>query len=159
MIFSVADSGQSIVFSEAVLRRFTKYRQTQWWHREAGGQLFARLVLPEIVIEEATGPRYSDWRTRHSYPNRCAEQREIAARHRRGLHFVGDWHTHPEDLPLPSLRDEQSMREVFNESDHAMNGFLLTIVGRLDFSKGLAVWLYNGDSKMQLFATCSGSIL
>jgi len=103
MIYPVADSDQRIVFAETVLNRFAKYRQMRWWHREAGGQLFARFALPDIVIAEATGPRRSDWRTRYSYrPNRRAEQREIAARHLLGLHFIGDWHTHPEDLPVPS---------------------------------------------------------
>jgi integrative and conjugative element protein (TIGR02256 family) len=151
MIYPVADSGQRIVFTETVLERFAKYRQTRWWQREAGGQLFARLALPEIVIAEASGPRRSDWRTRHGYrPNRRAEQREIAARHPLGLHFIGDWHTHPEDLPMPSPRDEESMREMFNESDHALNGFVLVIVGRLEFPGGLAVWLYSGKTSMRL---------
>src|SRR5262249_41800499 len=119
--------------------------------REAGGQLFARLALPEIVIVDVTGPRRSDWRARHSYqPNRRVEQREIAERHSLGLHFIGDWHTHPEDLPMPSPRDEESMREMFTESCHALNGFVLAIVGRLPFPEGLAVWLYNGQAKMRL---------
>ena len=75
---------------------FRNHRQLRWWHREAGGQLFARFALPDIVIEKATGPRRSDWRTRYSYrPNRRAEQREIRAHHAQGLHFVGDWHSHP----------------------------------------------------------------
>jgi integrative and conjugative element protein (TIGR02256 family) len=151
MIYRIADSGQRIIFTELVLERFAKYRQTRWWHREAGGQLFARLALPEIVIAEATGPRRSDWRTRYSYqPNRRAEQREITARHPLGLHFIGDWHTHPEDLPVPSPRDEKSMREAFTESHHGLNGFVLAIVGRLAFPEGLAVWLYNGGSKLPL---------
>ena len=151
MIYPVVASGQRIIFTEPVLERFGKYRQTRWWHREGGGQLFARLALPEIVIAEATGPRRSDWRTRYSYqPNRRAEQREIAARHPLGLHFIGDWHTHPEDLPVPSRRDEESMREVFTESEHALNGFVLAIVGRRAFPEGLAVWLYNGGAKLRL---------
>jgi integrative and conjugative element protein (TIGR02256 family) len=151
MIYPVVSSGQRIVFTETVLKRFAKFRQTKWWQREAGGQLFAQVALPEIVIVDATGPRRSDWRTRHSYrPNRRAEQREINERHPRGLHFIGDWHTHPEDLPVPSSRDEQSMHEVFTQSNHALNGFVLVIVGRLSFPQGLAVWLYNGTVRARL---------
>lgn len=93
-VFPIAASGQRLVFSPIVLEHFEKHQQLRWWQREAGGQLFARLALPEILVEEATGPRPSDWRTRYSYrPNRNAEQREIASRHARGLHFIGDWHT------------------------------------------------------------------
>jgi integrative and conjugative element protein (TIGR02256 family) len=151
MIYSIAKSGQRLVFTQPVLECFVKYRQTRWWHREAGGQLFARIALPEILVVEATGPRQSDWRTRYSYiPNRRAEQREIDERHPRGLHFIGDWHTHPEDLPVPSARDEESMREVFVESQHALNGFILMTIGRSDFPEGIAVWMCNGGSKLRL---------
>ena len=34
------------------------------WRTEAGGQLFARFELPDIIVEEATGPRLCDLRTR-----------------------------------------------------------------------------------------------
>jgi integrative and conjugative element protein (TIGR02256 family) len=131
MIYTIGDSGQRIVFSKDVLAHFDKCRQTRWWHREAGGQLFARFELPTITVVEATGPRHGDCRTRYSYhPDREAEQREIVERHAQGLHFIGDWHTHPEDAPTPSWRDEESMREVFTQSEHGLNGFLLVIAGR-----------------------------
>src|ERR1700730_5735407 len=134
MIYPISSSGQRLVFTEPVIERFAKYRQTRWWQREAGGQLFACVALPEILVVEATGPRRSDWRTRYTYiPNRRAEQREINGRHPRGLHFIGDWHTHPEDQPVPSWRDEESIREAFVESEHALNGFILAIVGRNAF--------------------------
>ena len=79
--FPIDASGQRLVFSSAVLEHFAKYRQRRLRQREAGGQLFARLTLPDIIVEEATGPRLSDWRTRTTYrPNRRAEQRETALR-------------------------------------------------------------------------------
>lgn len=155
MIFPIGTSGQRIVFADPVLKHFDTYRQTRWYHREAGGQLFARFDLPEIVIVEATGPRKSDRRYRYSYqPNREAEQREIEERHPHGLHFAGDWHTHPEDIPEPSSRDEESMREVFERSDHRLNGFLLVIVGRRALPAGLGVWLYSDEEKVRLRANC-----
>jgi hypothetical protein len=70
IVFPIGSSGQRLVFSSAVVDHFRNHRQLRWWHREAGGQLFARFALPDIVIEKATGPRRSDWRTRYSYrPN------------------------------------------------------------------------------------------
>jgi hypothetical protein len=71
IVFPIGSSGQRLVFSSAVVDHFRNHRQLRWWHREAGGQLFARFALPDIVIEKATGPRCSDWRTRYSYrPNK-----------------------------------------------------------------------------------------
>ncbi|MEQ1864442.1 MAG: Mov34/MPN/PAD-1 family protein [Micropepsaceae bacterium] len=150
-------SGQRLVFSSAVLEHFDRYRQVRWWQREAGGQLFARIALPEITIEEATGPRRSDRRTRHSYePNRTAEQKEIAGRHARGLHFVGDWHTHAEAVPTPSVRDTTSMRELVANSRHLLNGFVLVIVGTSAVPNGLFVSVVDTGGVHKLERTGGG---
>jgi integrative and conjugative element protein (TIGR02256 family) len=140
IVFPIAESGQRLVFSSSVLEHFEKHQQLRWWQREAGGQLFARLALPDIVVEEATGPRPSDWRTRCSYrPSRSAEQREITRRHGRGLLFIGDWHTHPEAAPMPSKRDIESMHELVEHSEHSLNGFILVIVGTASLPEALYV--------------------
>jgi integrative and conjugative element protein (TIGR02256 family) len=152
MNFPIGGSGQRLVFTTPVIDHFLAHRQTRWWHRESGGQLFARFELPDIIIVEATGPRRSDWRARYSYrPSRRAEQREIIDRHRRGLHFVGDWHTHPEDRPTPSGDDTESMKEMVARSTHSLNAFVLVIVGRLDFPEGLSVRaFYNAELRAAL---------
>jgi integrative and conjugative element protein (TIGR02256 family) len=151
LIYPVSNSGQRVVFSDQVLAHFSKHRQVRWWQREAGGQLFARFDLPNISIVEATGPRPGDRRSRYGYrPDRSAERREIADRHAHGVHFIGDWHTHPEDMPTPSGPDEESTRESFVQSGHSLNAFLLVIVGRLPPPEGLALWIYNGSSRLRL---------
>lgn len=152
--FPIAASGQRLVFSSAVLEHFEKHQQLRWWQREAGGQLFARLALPDILVEEATGPRPSDWRTRYSYrPNRSAEQREIVSRRARGLHFIGDWHTHPEPVPTSSPRDIESMHELVRKSVHAFNGFVLAIVGTDPLPGGLHLSVFDGTDALTLSAS------
>lgn len=151
--FPIATSGQRLVFTPAVLEHFEKHQQLRWWQREAGGQLFARLALPDILVEEATGPRPSDWRARHSYrPNRRAEQREIASQHVRGLHFIGDWHTHPEAVPTPSAQDVASMHDLVTKSVHSFNGFVLVIIGTSPLPDGLCVSIFNGSDALSLCA-------
>lgn len=142
--YPIGSSGQVLVLPEEVVRKFRRYRQKRWCQREAGGQLFARLSLPRIVIEEATGPRRTDKRTRTSYvPDRAAEQREIDSRHAEGLHYVGDWHTHPEALPGPSGLDIASISDSVRKSTHALNGFLLVIVGQAEPPDGLLVSVHD----------------
>jgi integrative and conjugative element protein (TIGR02256 family) len=142
IIYSIGQSGQRLIFCDAVVERFRKYRQLKWWSREAGGQLFARFSMPDIVVEEATGPRRSDWRTRTSYrPNRLAEQKEIISRHARGLHFIGDWHTHPEPIASPSTDDSLSMSETVSRSRHELNAFVMVIVGQSELPGCLSVSL------------------
>jgi integrative and conjugative element protein (TIGR02256 family) len=153
IVYPIPSSTQRIVLPLAVVQRFHRYQQKRWWQKEAGGQLFARFDLPDIVVEEATGPRRSDWRTRYAYhPNRSAEQKEIAARHANGLHFVGDWHTHPETLPVPSRDDADSMKDLVVRSKHSLNGFLLVIVGRDVFPRGLSVSLFTPATRITLTA-------
>ena len=95
------------------------YQQIESFSAEAGGQLFARFSDAEIRVERATGPRISDRRSRFGYvPDRRREQEEIDALHGRGLHFIGDWHTHPEPNPRPSTSDIHSIRQAVRDSKH-----------------------------------------
>jgi len=145
--YPIATSGQSVVLTDAVVAHFKKHRQNRWLKREAGGQLFARLRIPEIIIEEATGPRSSDRRGRYHYiPDRRAEQAEIEERYESGLHYVGDWHTHPTAVPQPSSLDLGTIQECFIESSHNLAGFILIIVGSSQPPKGLLVSINNAIS-------------
>jgi integrative and conjugative element protein (TIGR02256 family) len=142
--YSIAGSGQTLVFSDAVIEHVLSNRQTKAGDREAGGQLFARVSRYEIYIAEATGPRTSDRRTRLSYrPDRKLEQAEIDESQRKGLVFVGDWHTHPELMPEPSTQDLVSISECFRKSSHHLNAFLLVVVGETAAPKDLHVSLHD----------------
>lgn len=142
LAYPIGASGQILVLTDEVLAHFRLQRQTRPWHREAGGQLFARFDADRILLVEATGPRPSDRRCRMSYlPDRVAEQQEIDERFPQGLHFVGDWHTHPEDRPSPSTVDLRSTADGFWRSRHSLHAFLMVIVGRAYPPSGLHVSL------------------
>ena len=140
-------SGEGLAFSAGsisvriypdALAIFEAYRQHRFFHREAGGQLFARVRANDWDIVTATGPRARDRRGRFSFwPHRASEQQEIFEHHAKGLDYVGDWHTHPEDTPSPSPDDLTSIAEVVRQSTHHLPGFLLLIVGRRPFPEGL----------------------
>lgn len=127
------------------------YQQIESSLAEAGGQLFARFSDVEIRVERATGPRISDHRSRFGYvPDRRREQEEIDALHGRGLHFIGDWHTHPEPNPRPSTSDIRSIRQAVRDSKHHLNGFILLIAGTERFPVGLFVSLYYGQGEAEI---------
>jgi len=139
------------VLSEKVLADFEELRQNTSAKPEAGGQLFGSLSSSEIVIEKITGPRPSDNRGRFHYePDRRVEQREIREMHKRDLHYVGDWHTHPEPVPFPSKRDLTSINECARQSTHGLNGFILIVVGTAPFPQGLHVSLHTGNEQLVL---------
>ena len=151
IVYRLGKSGQRLIFNRSVLEHFGKCRQDGPRKREAGGQIFARFRLPDILLQEVTGPRVRDRRTRVSYwPDKASEQREINSRHRRGLHFIGDWHTHPQDIPSPSGLDISSIQDSFLKSSHTLNGFILVIVGRCPIPTGLYVSFCNETSITQL---------
>ena len=145
--YPIGSSGQVIVLADAVLHCFARSRQLRRSQTEAGGQLFARFDASRIIVEEATGPRPSDRRTRTSFvPDRTAEQQEILDRHVKGLHYVGDWHTHPDSCPIPSSVDLSSIAECVLKSEHTLNGFVLIIVGQNEPPDGLHVSIHDGSA-------------
>lgn len=124
----------------AAIGHMLKHKQDRFWKSEAGGQLFATFSDQLVSIEQATGPRSQDCRTRFGFaPDRDAERREIRAMHQRGLHYVGDWHTHPERRPVPSHRDESSMLETVDLSSRRIPGFVLIVVGNGEMPACLSV--------------------
>jgi integrative and conjugative element protein (TIGR02256 family) len=149
--FRIGNSGQRLVLTPTVLNHVAMYQQIESFSAEAGGQLFARFSDAEIRVERATGPRISDRRSRYGYvPDRRREQEEIDALHGRGLHFIGDWHTHPEPHPRPSASDIRSIRQAVRDSKHHLNGFILLIAGTERFPVGLFVSLYYGQGEAEI---------
>jgi len=147
LVYPVGESGEVIQLELGVLDHFDRHRQLRFWHREAGGQLFARIDGHRIVVCEATGPKPEDKRGRTFFePDRRSEQAEIDTLFARDLHYVGDWHTHPEGSPTPSARDHVTMASRVRLSRHRLAGFLFVIVGQLPPPKGLTVVIHDGTS-------------
>ena len=122
---------QELVISDVVLRHFNDHRQLEANATEVGGQLFARIIKSQINLERATGPTKLDTRSRFSFsPNQLMEKIAIMRMFRNGLHYIGDWHTHPERVPKPSRADLRSIRSTFEKSDHELAGILMIIVGQ-----------------------------
>ncbi len=149
--YPVGESGQTIIFTDSVIAHFRRHRQRRERHKEAGGQLFARIEGLNITVLEATGPRAKDLRRRTSYaPHRPSEQKEIEERHRRNLHFVGDWHTHPELIPSHSHTDTRNIGECVKRSKHELNAFLLVVVGSAEPPDGIQVSICDGKNSATL---------
>jgi len=152
LTFEIGQSGQQLVIPGKVLAHIAKHQQLDSRDTEAGGQLFGRILEQRITVELATGPRRTEVRARYAYvPDRRAEQEEIDRYHLKGLLFLGDWHTHPEHLPIPSGQDQRSIREAFNRSRHHLNGFLLVIAGTQKLPSGLYVAIHNDREVLHLF--------
>jgi len=131
-----------LIFTKEVIDCFIKHRQLGPLSREFGGQLFARFVDTDVIIERVTGLRKGDKRGRfHFLPSRKAEQNEINCMFKEELHYIGDWHTHPQNKPLPSQQDISSMENAFLHSHHELKAFIMVIIGRDNPPDG--IWVSN----------------
>jgi len=148
--YIIPDSNQILELSPSVLHRFKTYRQNKK-RLEAGGLLFAEFCLPKIIIKEATRPHRKDKRSRYGFiPFRNIQKKLILQRFDLGFHFIGEWHTHPEDDPLPSSLDLNSMHDSFIKSKHELNFFVMIIAG--SHKPGLCLWigLHNNNGYTRL---------
>jgi len=152
LTLALGASGDQIVLPSDVLAHFSAHRQLRWWQPEAGGQLFASITDHVITVEVATGPRRSDRRFPFTYiPDTKKEAEEIALMYKQGLHYVGDWHTHPERSPRPSWQDIETLQRCFRNSTHDLNAFLLVVVGRAPTPDGLFVAAVDARGLCTLF--------
>ena len=93
-----------LVFSADVLTVFDQYRQISDTSPESGGQLFGTFRSGILIVCVATVPKAGDLQTRYSFkPESDGEQADILYQFEQGNHYIGDWHTHPEDRPKPCL--------------------------------------------------------
>ena len=141
------DSFQTLSVARLALQHVSRYRQSTPWATEAGGQLFGTLNAAQVCVTEASGPYAGDERSRYRFrSNPAAAQRAIEDRHKRGLLYLGEWHTHAEDYPNASGLDDDTMRRLIAGSQLNSNTLLLMIVGRARSAEGLAVWSISSEA-------------
>lgn len=151
LIFNFPGGNQRLILTNSVLTVMGKYRQTNRRHSEAGGQLFARITPTLIIVAVATEPHRKDVRRRLSFiPDKKRLATEIQTYFSKGLHYIGDWHTHPEKIPKPSWIDYNSMQICFMQSRHELEHLLMVIVGIASFPAGIWAGLINNSQTIEL---------
>ena len=155
--YGTVSGGPRVLITDAALKVMFGLRQATARDKEAGGQLFALFHNVEVVIVEATPPTLLDRRSRYNFkPNRLLQRREIRKKHAAGLHFVGDWHTHPETTATPSGDDLMSMQDCFRRSRHDLKAFIIIIVGTAPPPEGWYVGMVTADGVQKLYSFTSG---
>ena len=135
------ESHQTLWIAPLALRHVNRHLQSTPWATEAGGQLFGTINAEQVVVAEVSGPYAGDERSRYRYrSNPATAQRAIEEHHKRGLLYLGEWHTHAEDTPSASSLDDDAMRRLISSSQLNSDALLMMIVGRARGSAGLAVW-------------------
>lgn len=144
------DIHQALSITRPALQHLGRHRQLTPWATEAGGQLFGTINATQVCVTEASGPYAGDERSRFRYrSNPAAAQRAIEDCHKRGLLYLGEWHTHAEDHPSASSLDDDAMRSLIASSQLNSNALLMMIVGRARGAAGMAMWSVSRDVARQ----------
>lgn len=125
-----------VVIMGHVLTRLLSYRQLHHFTPESAGVLIGERRGQHLVICDISEPGLGDIRQRNRVDRRGTHHQlrvNEAFESSGGTHqYLGEWHTHPEDRPLPSATDKHSWRRNV-VSDELM---LLLIIGRKGFWLG-----------------------
>lgn len=145
-----AASGLHVQIDAAAWAVFDAHRQWRVWQRERGGVLFAPSAGSDgqLTLVEASAPHPRDkagWAWLELDHQRCLT--EIEERFRRGLHFVGYWHTHAEKHPVPSKRDVDVFRANLREGGIALEKLVAVIVGTAPDAAGVCVATVGRDGR------------
>jgi len=119
-----------VVVMSDVVRLLQSYCQTHYASTEAGGILIGERRGQHIVVTNISEPGPSDIRTRNRFERKGDHHQqkvdELFEQSDGFLVYLGEWHTHPEDLPLPSYTDIKSWLTGIQATDP----MVLLIVGR-----------------------------
>ncbi len=147
LTYTLPGNHQKLILTDQVIEFFGRFRQHSLNQTEAGGQLFARITEKSVIVEAVTGPHRKDHRRRfYFFPSQTRLRSEIKRFFKKGLHYVGDWHTHPQKFPSPSPLDIDSMKRCFCKSKHELEHFVLIIVGQKSENQNIWVGLVNEKS-------------
>lgn len=134
---------------EAVVQVFRQHAQVRSSDPEAGGILLGTVHGLSMIINEATIPSAWDTRLRYFFDRLPFGHGSIASARWKDsdgiIRYLGEWHTHPEDIPHPSGIDRSEWKRV---SKRRLDGrpLLAIIVGRKELHVELVT--ANGGSTL-----------
>lgn len=109
-----------LLIDEKVLTTINRYRQLSDNSLEAGGILLGYRRDPHVEVTSVTEPGALDIRTRTRFERKDPVHQQIAAQLWEKdpyIHYLGEWHTHPEPYPSPSSLDQREWR-ILGKSYH-----------------------------------------
>ena len=146
---SILGTDQRLRIEPRVLRHIRRYRQSRDMQPEAGGQLFGTVTDSLVRISAVSGPRRGDERSRYAFrSNPRTAQISIQEHAERGLLYLGEWHTHAENVPSPSQSDASALRAILENSQLNTDALVLVIAGFANPDSDLGVW-YMKKAHMQ----------
>ncbi len=147
LVFQKSDGGRIKVDTYA-LRKMRRYRQKKKGMCESGGVLLGRHIADskDIVVDDVTTPMRNDIRCRCFFLRRMGSHQRVVTRRwresRGSCNYLGEWHTHPEASPNPSVFDILGWKRLLKVTRFDGICLYFVIVG----TEQLKVWEGNKHS-------------
>lgn len=142
MIFYRANNGK-IKISKSVIDLMNKcISQTIINQKEYCGVLLGREIIDtsNIIIDKITEPSKSDIQQKYYFFRSCKyHQNKIIEEWKNSegtCNYLGEWHTHLEDFPIPSDKDLKEWRKALRKFDFEGDSLFFIIIGM----KEIAIW-------------------
>lgn len=125
------------------------HAQTDDIKPEAGGLLLGRQVSEsnDVIVDRATPPSAKDRATRFRFFRAKGPANRAIRKYWEGssgtCNYLGEWHSHPENVPVPSCIDYRNWRRLLIKSVIDQDFLLFVIVGRVE----LRLWELRAGSK------------
>lgn len=133
-IFRLSNKGR-IKLSESALIIMNSYKQDSEGKLESGGVMIGRFIInsKNIVVDKVTVPMKGDKRTRNTFTRMAKPHQEIIDKEWKKSNgrsnYLGEWHTHPENFPDPSIRDFESWRVKLKNAIFSSRYLYFVIIG------------------------------
>lgn len=118
---------------------------------ESGGILLGKYLPSEKMyfITEATTPSFGDkWGPAFFIRQKHSAQRIINKRWKDSngqINYLGEWHTHGCDVPVPSETDKNLIRTIYNDRSNVWPNIIMIILGRKSCYIGISLGSSNGE--------------
>lgn len=123
------DKRRLVVFAPDVLQLFKQHRQRFACQTEAGGILLGHRRGRNLEVVLATPPMHKDLRSSFLFERKPDGHAEVALQAwlaaNGTVDYLGEWHTHPQRTPEPSVMDRIEWRKLGNAYPRKV---LLTVV-------------------------------
>lgn len=123
-----------VIFSEEVIEILKRYQQNTNDSVESGGLILGKIRGEHFEVTNITTPQPKDIQNRYSFERNDPEHIKIMQllknSSNKEICYLGEWHTHPEDQPTPSIID---VNEWCSIRKKRMYHVIFLIIGRNNY--------------------------
>lgn len=141
-LYLIVNENMKIEISDNVIEVLKSYRQGEN-QNEGGGILIGSYIndTKNIIIDKNTTPEIYDIRRKFNFYRSHRKHNKILVKIWKESNYtsayLGEWHSHPQDYPIPSKEDYDNWEKLLNKAVYLGNVLLFSIVGR----KKISFWI------------------